>query len=452
MVDVSGATPQLTAWKFGDYTIDNGVSDIDLLPGASQVLLDGTDRVAYANGTLTRAGSYPSGQRAAVSHDGLVAQVTGRQIAVYQPNGTVPLRTYAPKTTGLGDLAWAPDDSRLFALVGQGVKDSWWPSSYTLQALTGPTLSVPTLTVKAPGTAARAKQLTVTGRMTAAIPVPAGAALHVTRTDLLSPAGKALPSVTLKADGSFAFNDVPPSGGTVTYKVSYAGDARHAAVTASAEVGVSRTATALSLVPSGKVYAYGRRVIFTAHLGASYQNRTVEIWSDPYGADRPAVRVRVGRVDVHGNISVPLTLTRDTRVTAIYRGDSRSAPRSVAVTAYDQVAIGLSVSHYYRTGRIGSTNYYWFHKRSDAYLTTTMTYYKGRAQRLDVQVYSGGSWYSADPEFFALAPNGRSLVRLTAPGQAGFKVRVRAVYVDGASGDTVNSTTYGSWKYIYFSN
>jgi hypothetical protein len=29
---------------------------------------------------------------------------------------------------------------------------------------------------------------------------------------------------------------------------------------------------------------------------------------------------------------------------------------------------------------------------------------------------------------------------------------MRSVYVNGSSGDSVNSTTYGSWKYLYFSN
>lgn len=27
---------------------------------------------------------------------------------------------------------------------------------------------------------------------------------------------------------------------------------------------------------------------------------------------------------------------------------------------------------------------------------------------------------------------------------------MRSVYVNGSSGDTVNSTTYGAWKYLYY--
>ncbi|MGW7423377.1 hypothetical protein ACWGJB_25645 [Streptomyces sp. NPDC054813] len=43
-------------------------------------------------------------------------------------------------------------------------------------------------------------------------------------------------------------------------------------------------------------------------------------------------------------------------------------------------------------------------------------------------------------------------MRLGAPGESGIRARLRSVYVNGSSGGTVNSTTYGGWKYIYFSN
>ncbi|CAM5425462.1 hypothetical protein STANM309S_00187 [Streptomyces tanashiensis] len=50
-----------------------------------------------------------------------------------------------------------------------------------------------------------------------------------------------------------------------------------------------------------------------------------------------------------------------------------------------------------------------------------------------------------------MATNGKSLVTLE-PGESGWKVRVRSAYINGSSGDSVNSTTYGAWKYLYFSN
>ncbi|MFF3173930.1 Ig-like domain repeat protein [Streptomyces sp. NPDC057900] len=440
VVDVSGGTPQVTAWHNGDYSL-NYVSDIDLVPGSRQVLVDGTDRHAYADGKFTAAGAYPAGQRADIAPNGLVAQVSGANVAVYRPGATKPIRTYAADTSA---LAWAPDASRIFALVNSF-------GGYTLKALTDPTLNVPSLTVNAPSTATRGNQLTVTGKLSATVPLPSGAKLQVTRTDPESPKGKALPAVAVKADGSYTFKDTPLAGGTVTYKVAYAGDAAHMAVSASDKVTVPHTKPTLTLNKNGNIYNYGADVSFTAHLGSTYKNRTVEIWANPFGGDKPNKLLKTGTVNSSGNFSATVDMTRDTEVTAVFKGDTRTAPRTVKSTAYARVKASTAVSKHYKTAKIGSTSYYWFHKNTDPLLTTTMTYYKGRKQRLDLQVYSGGKWYSAGSEYFPLGTNGKSAVRLGAPGKSGIKARMRPVYVNASSGDTVNSTTFGSWKYLYFS-
>jgi hypothetical protein len=325
-------------------------------------------------------------------------------------------------------------------------------SGYSLKVLTQPTVNNPTLTVNAPSTATRAKQLTVTGKLSATVPLPSGVKLAVTRTDLESPSGKALTPVAVKADGTYSFTDTPPAGGTVTYKVTYAGDAEHFSVSASDKVAVSRATPTLTLNNNGKLYNYGTDVTFTAHLGSTYKNRTVEIWADPFGGDKPKKLLKTGKVNSSGNISAIVDMTRDTAVTAVFKGDARFAPRTVKSTGYARVRISTAVSRHYKTAKIGSTTYYWFHKSTDPLLTTTMTYYPGRKQRFDLEVYYQGRWYSTDSEYFPLGTSGKSAVRLEAPGESGIRARMRSVYVNGSSGDTVNSTTYGAWKYLYFSN
>ncbi|MFD4603880.1 Ig-like domain repeat protein [Streptomyces sp. NPDC058464] len=441
VLDVSGAAPRLTAWHDGSYSL-NYVNDVDLVPGAAQVLVDGTERHSYADGRFSPAGAYPSGRGADIAPNGLVAQFGEEQLAVYRPNTTVPVRTYAGYTA---DAAWAPDSSRLFALVSSS-------AGYQLRVLTDPTHSVPTLTVNAPASAPRAKKLTVTGKITASVPFAAGTRLAVTRTDLESPNGKQLAAVTVKTDGTYSFTDTPPAGGTVTYKVTFAGDADHTTATASDKVTVSRAGTSLSLNNNGKLYNYGADVKFTAHLGTTYKNRSVRIYADPFGGDKGKKLIKTGKVDSHGNIAAWVDMTRDTAVSAVFDGDARYAPKTVKATAYARVKISTAVSKHYKTAKIGSTSYYWFHKNTDPVITTTMTYYPGRAQRFDLQVYYQGSWYSTDSEYFPVSSNGKSAVQLGAPGESGIRARVRSVYVNGTSGDTVNSTTYGAWKYLYFSN
>ncbi|MFD4523804.1 Ig-like domain repeat protein [Streptomyces sp. NPDC058470] len=445
VVDVSDGTARLTAWYNGDYTLNDGIGDIDLVAGADEVLVNGAVRDAYAGGKFTESGSYPSGQEADVAANGLVAQVNGTKVAVYRPNATQPVRTYSTGTQVASTVTWSPDSSRIFALV-------LGSNGYTVKILTQPTMNNPTLTVSAPATATRAKKLTVTGKLSATVPLPAGAKLAVTRTDLDSPNGKALPAVTVKSNGTYSFNDTPPAGGTVTYKVTYAGDAEHITATASDKVTVSRAKPALSLNKNGKVYNYGTDVAFTAHLGSTYKNRTVEIWANPFGSDKPNKLLKTGKVNSKGDIGAWVDMTRDTDITAVFKGDARYAPRTVKVTAFARVKVSTSVSKHYKTAKIGSTSYYWFHKNTDPVLTTTMSYYPGRKQRLELEVYYQGSWYKSGSEYFALATNGKSAVSLGAPGESGIRARMRSAYINGSSGDTVNSTTYGSWKYLYFSN
>ena len=124
--------------------------------------------------------------------------------------------------------------------------------------------------------------------------------------------------------------------------MTYAGDAAHTAVGASDKVAVSRTAPTLTLNNNKKLYDYGTDVRFTAHLGSTYKNRTVEIWVDPYGTDKPKKLVRTARVNSAGDLAVTVDMTRDTAVTAVFKGDARFAPKSAKVTAYARVRISTA--------------------------------------------------------------------------------------------------------------
>jgi hypothetical protein len=446
VVDVSGASPQLVAWHNGNYTLNNGISDIDLVPGVSEVLVNGTQRDAYADGKFTAAGSYPSGQRADIAANGLVAQVNGSEVAVYRPNATQPIRSYTTGTSStVAALTWTPDSSRIFALAGTS-------GGYTLQTLTDPTLNVPTLTVNAPATASRAKPLTVTGKLSATVPLPSSVPLQVTRTDLESPNGKALPSATVGADGTYSFTDTPPAGGKVKYTVTYAGDTDHTAVSASDTVDVSRNSTSLTVNRNGGIYAYGSTVKFTAHLGTTYKNRTLSLYADTAGDGKGKYLLKTGTVDSTGNLSVTLTLKRDTTVSTSFSGDARTAPKTATSRVGAKVKVSLSLSRYYKKATVSGRTRYYFRKKTNPLFTTTMTAYPGRSQLLQLQVYSNGAWRSSGSQYFALDSTGKSVVELDGTHQVGYLMRVRSCYIDGSSGDTVNATTYGSWRYFTFTS
>ncbi|MGW7254734.1 YncE family protein [Streptomyces sp. NPDC054834] len=403
--------------------------------------------------------AYPNS--VAIAPDGTVAGGSfawyDPDVYVFKPGSSEAVRTYDFPNTGntsgadtLADagLAWAPDGSRLFAVTynSEGV--------YSLREYDAPTKAATTVTVDAPATATRAKKLTVKGTVTSKAALPAGAQLTVTRTDLDSPNGKTLAPVTVKADGTYSFTDTPPAGGKVKYTVAYAGDADHAAGKASDTVDVSRAKPTLSVDNNGKVYSYGKDVKFTAHLGTTYKNRTVEIWADPFGSDKPNKLVKSGKVNSAGNLSVVLDLKRDTKVTAKFAGDARYQPRSVSSTVGAQVSVSTSVGGQYKTKSTWGHTYYFFHKSKNPLITTKMPYYPGRQQKFEFEVYYQGTWYPGDAEYFGMGSDGVSKVTITGnhSEDVGWRFRVRSSYINNASGDTVNSTTHGAWKYLTFTS
>ncbi|WP_046496309.1 hypothetical protein [Streptomyces odonnellii] len=449
----------------GETRMENTVKQIDLTPDGTKVLTSWNDAspyglAAYSATDLTPLGGYPTGaypNAVAIAPDGTIAGGSDSSydpdVHIFKPGSTKPVRQYDFPNTGNtsgadllapGALAWAPDGSRVFAVSSNSL------GTYSLRVLTDPAKSLPTLTVTAPASATRAKALTVKGKLTASVPLPAGTPLTVTRTDLDSPSGKSLGTKTLGAGGAFSFTDTPPAGGKVTYKVSYAGSATHAAASGSASVNVSRSTPALTLTRNLNVFLYGQDPKFLAHLGTTYKNRTVEIWADPYGADKPKKLLKRGTVNSKGDISAVLDMTRDTVVTAVFTGDARYAPRTVKSTVYTKVNVSTTVSRHYKTGKIGSTTYYYFHKKTNPLFNSAMTYYPGRSQRFAMEVYYAGKWYRVGEEYFRLGTDGRSLVELVGGRETGVRARMVSSYIDTTSGDNVNYTTHGAWKYFIF--
>ncbi|MET8132039.1 Ig-like domain repeat protein [Streptomyces sp. NPDC005251] len=339
---------------------------------------------------------------------------------------------------------WSADGGKLFLLTEGGDNDS-----STFNVVDEPRKYATTLKADAPATATRAKSLTVKGSLKAALALPAGTPLTVVRTDMESPNGKSLGTRPLGTGGAFSFTDTPPAGGKVKYTVTYAGDASHTPATAFDTVEVSRATPTLTLNNNGKVYSYGADVKFTAHLGSTYKNRKVEIRANPYGADKPDTLVKSGTVDSSGNLSVTLDLKRDTKITAKFAGDSHYSPKSVSSTVGAMVNVSTAVSKHYTAKSVYGHTYYYFHQSTDPVFTTTMTAYPGREQRLQIQAYSQGAWVTTGTAYFTLSSSGKSAVTVTGTPPKNVHFRVRDSYING-SGDDVNSTTHGAWKYFLF--
>ncbi|MEY9878140.1 YVTN family beta-propeller protein [Streptacidiphilus sp. MAP12-33] len=201
------------------------------------------------------------------------------------PDGTVAaggdgneLFTYAPHQTDLGwlneyfstsvylpaphGLAWAPDGSKLFVVA------------------TGMTSGAPELLVEdAPETArtvlggtspqhlAPGEQFTLDATVFSGEPLPAGAVLSVTRDGVALP-DRVVPSApTNDHTWTVALPDTAPTQGSLTYVLSYAGDATHHAAIATVTVPVARYAPTVTLTSPTHETAIDRTVAFTGTVG-----------------------------------------------------------------------------------------------------------------------------------------------------------------------------------------
>jgi hypothetical protein len=172
----------------------------------------------------------------------------------------------------------------------------------------------------------------------------------------------------------------------------------------------------------------------------------VEIWADPYGADQPRRLVKRGTTDGSGYLNVDYRLTRSTTFTAVFAGDAEYAARTVTSALRTRVAVSTVVGNHYKT--VGSYRY--IRKGKNPTVTTTMTPYPGRTQKLILEQYSGGTWKAWKAGFFKLNSAGKYTWTLGGKHKTGVKYRVRAAYLTGTSGDSAAYTTYGAWKYFTF--
>jgi YVTN family beta-propeller protein len=304
----------------------------------------------------------------------------------------------------------------------------------------------PALTLTAPATATRGSALKISGSLDDA-PYDSGETVTVSRTDAAHTTAPVQWSVPIGTDGTIAVKDTPAIGGANTYTVTYPGDATHQAATASAIVQVSRAATALSVTTNASSYSYGAMATVTAHLGTTYDSRTVAIYAQPYGGTKSLVKI--GTVDSHGNLTAGYKLAHNTTFTAAFTGDYRYAPATASHVVYDHVKVAESVGGYYTSTKYGSTVYRVFHHTVKPQVSAVVTPGKpGQCERFQVQQYYSGAWHTLTTSpCFALDSGSHAAASLTLSNAVGKRFRVRSEYVHSST-DNTNLSTWGGWLYL----
>jgi hypothetical protein len=199
--------------------------------------------------------------------------------------------------------------------------------------------------------------------------------------------------VSVAADGSFAFHDTPQVGSTNTYAFTYDGGTSYLPVTASAKVQVFRATPGLTVATDAKAYRSGASVKVTAHLGTTYNSRSVTLYAQPAGKSRTLLKS--GTVDAHGNLTASYAVTRNTTFTASFAGDYRYAPRSVTTGTTLTPSVRTEMQWPEGTTRIGSTTYQVFYKFEEnmGYNLLVTPRQSDGAMWVHLEHYYAGSWH-----------------------------------------------------------
>lgn len=248
-------------------------------------------------------------------------------------------------------------------------------------------------------------------------------------------------------DGTITVKDTPSIGGANTYTVSHPGDASHQAATTSAIVQMSRAATAVSVTTNASSYAYGATATVTAHLGTTYNSRTVSVYATPYGGTKTLVKT--GTVDAEGNLTATYKLARNTTFSVSFAGDYRYAPATVTRTAGAHVKVATTLGGSYTSTTYSGITYRVYHRTVKPTVTATVTPNKaGQCQRFQVQQYYSGAWHTRTTSgCFALAANSIAKTQLSLTNALNQKFRVRSEY-ERSTKDNTNLSTWGGWLYF----
>ncbi len=283
----------------------------------------------------------------------------------------------------------------------------------------------------------------VRGALTSATPVPAGAAVHVTRSSRYGTV--ALPDAHVDAAGNFSVSDTVDKRGDYQYLARYDGDAAHAPAEAQAAKDVVGFIAALTLATDRPAYSSGQTATVTVTLGQTDTNRNVRIVAAPYGQDE--VELYSGPVDGNGRRTAYFGISRRTTFRVEFAGDDRWEPRTVTRTVLSKALVTQGLAGYYDT----YGGYRRYHVTDDPRLAIRVTPNRaGSCATGTVQAYHNGAWRNAATSGCArLDAQSRVVFRLDGTHVRGQKYRTRGTF----EGDFSNTRTVASgWLYFTFTS
>jgi YVTN family beta-propeller protein len=412
---------------------------VTLIPSSLTLTGPQTDYVTQGvdlAGSLTFGGTAPP--------DGTPVTVT-RSVA-----GSTSVQTFSVTTDAVGhfSLGDTPPATGQYTYTA-----TYAGTATTMSAAASHSVSVTlipaSLALSGPSTSDIGKKITITGGLTLGVGLPpAGTRITVTRS-LAGSTSTKTSDVTTDADGNFSLTDTPPGTGRYTYTATYAGSATIASAISSRSVSVTLVSASLSLTTGATTRTYEPTIHLTAHLGATYRNRTVAIYAQPFGS-KSRLLLRKATVNSRGDVSATYQAAHSTTFSVVFAGDAEYAARTVSRTVYVRAAVSESLSGYYGTKRISGTTYRLYHRKSKLDVIATVSPNKhGECAAFEVEEYYRGAWRVNSATGCAVlnrASKGEGIFTLTG-ADLGYHYRVRAGYFHSSS-DTSNLDNVSGWQYV----
>jgi YVTN family beta-propeller protein len=420
-----------------------------------------TSAVVFNSQTYAQVGSYQTGAvpvAVAVAPGGsdagtVAAGASGAPgIAVYAPGATSPANEYADPASQdylVNDgLAFSADGSTLYAVYQDGGGIPGTTVSFFVRAYQNPTVTASAISLSGPAKIVRGHSVTISGKLALTVgQPPAGSQITITRK-LSGSAAVTSWTRTTAANGTFSLTDTPPDLGTYTYTAAYAGTAVTQATSTSQTVTVTKIPSSLRLTASGRTVSYRAAVKVTAHLGRTYDSRTVRIYARAFGTKK-AVLIKTGRTNSGGDLTVSYRPARSTAFSATFAGDAKYQPTAASRNVYVRAGVTQHIKGQYGSERIGSTVYQKYH--STGTLTSTVTVApnkKGGCVAFELQQYFQGSWQANTmSSCLVLGSSSRISIRYRLSGAVGGQFRIRGDF-NRKNGDTTNADADSGWAYF----
>jgi hypothetical protein len=206
--------------------------------------------------------------------------------------------------------------------------------------------------------------------------------------------------------------------------------------------------TTLSLTGTSQ-HNYEPTMRVTINLGATYKNRTVDLYAQEVGGKKKLVGAE--KVNAKGEYTASFRTPYTTKFTAEFKGDAHYAAKTVTRTDTVVARVTLALKGYYGSKTVDGTVYRLYRYNGQLGFTEDVLPGNkyGECGWIETQEYYDGAWHgNENTSCTDLSPSSQLISWLSmSKANRGYEYRVRA-HFDRAASDSSDLNSESGWQYI----